>query len=184
MERLLDEAVEKRQAGPGDSPECRPEGEWPGQRLRRFGVWQNQASAWQMVDVDVPVPVVVVGAGPTGLSAAYHLGQDALLLEQNDRVGGVGGLGDVGAEPLAGAGILLEIGGQENLPTEPGEMREMSPELGGDLLNLRDQLASLLADDLALVGNVPAVPVLDLDPVGPTDRRHRRSSGNSRPDPD
>jgi len=33
-------------------------------------------------------PVVVVGAGPTGLSAAFHLGADALLLEQNDRVGG------------------------------------------------------------------------------------------------
>jgi UDP-galactopyranose mutase len=32
--------------------------------------------------------VVVVGAGPTGLSAAYHLGEDALLLEQNDSVGG------------------------------------------------------------------------------------------------
>src|SRR5207237_6851630 len=28
-------------------------------------------------------PVVVVGAGPTGLSAAYHLGRDALLLERN-----------------------------------------------------------------------------------------------------
>ncbi|HEV7279864.1 MAG TPA: FAD-dependent oxidoreductase [Pirellulaceae bacterium] len=33
-------------------------------------------------------PVVVVGAGPTGLSAAYHLGADALLLEANDTVGG------------------------------------------------------------------------------------------------
>jgi len=33
-------------------------------------------------------PVVVVGAGPTGLSAAFHLGPDALLLEQADRVGG------------------------------------------------------------------------------------------------
>ena len=33
-------------------------------------------------------PVVVVGAGPTGLSAAYHLGADSLLLEQADRVGG------------------------------------------------------------------------------------------------
>jgi UDP-galactopyranose mutase len=30
----------------------------------------------------------VIGAGPTGLSAAYHLGKDALLLEQNDTVGG------------------------------------------------------------------------------------------------
>jgi UDP-galactopyranose mutase len=33
-------------------------------------------------------PVVVVGAGPTGLSAAYHLGDEAVLLEQADRVGG------------------------------------------------------------------------------------------------
>jgi UDP-galactopyranose mutase len=31
---------------------------------------------------------IVIGAGPTGLSAAYHLGADALLLEQNNRVGG------------------------------------------------------------------------------------------------
>lgn len=33
-------------------------------------------------------PNVVIGAGPTGLSAAYHLGSSALLLERNDRVGG------------------------------------------------------------------------------------------------
>ncbi len=32
--------------------------------------------------------VAVVGAGPTGLSAAYHLGEDAVLIEQNSRVGG------------------------------------------------------------------------------------------------
>lgn len=31
---------------------------------------------------------VVIGAGPTGLSAAYHLGRDALLLERCDTVGG------------------------------------------------------------------------------------------------
>jgi UDP-galactopyranose mutase len=36
----------------------------------------------------VTAPVIVIGAGPTGLSAAYHLGEDALLLEQHDRVGG------------------------------------------------------------------------------------------------
>jgi UDP-galactopyranose mutase len=33
-------------------------------------------------------PVVIIGAGPTGLSAAYHLGRDALLLERQSRVGG------------------------------------------------------------------------------------------------
>lgn len=34
------------------------------------------------------LPTVVIGAGPTGLSAAYHLGENSVLLEQNDRVGG------------------------------------------------------------------------------------------------
>lgn len=33
-------------------------------------------------------PAVVVGAGPTGLSAAYHLGEDVLLIDQNSTVGG------------------------------------------------------------------------------------------------
>jgi UDP-galactopyranose mutase len=31
---------------------------------------------------------VIIGAGPTGLSAAYHLGQDSLLLDKNPEVGG------------------------------------------------------------------------------------------------
>jgi UDP-galactopyranose mutase len=31
---------------------------------------------------------VVIGAGPTGLSAAWHAGEDSLLLEQNSTVGG------------------------------------------------------------------------------------------------
>jgi UDP-galactopyranose mutase len=31
---------------------------------------------------------VIIGAGPTGLSAAYHLGHDAVLLDKNSMVGG------------------------------------------------------------------------------------------------
>ncbi len=34
------------------------------------------------------VSTAIIGAGPTGLSAAYHLGEGSLLLEQHDRVGG------------------------------------------------------------------------------------------------
>jgi protoporphyrinogen oxidase/glycosyltransferase involved in cell wall biosynthesis len=34
------------------------------------------------------VGTVIVGGGPTGLSAAYHLGADTLLLDRNDTVGG------------------------------------------------------------------------------------------------
>lgn len=37
---------------------------------------------------DVDPRVVIVGAGPTGLSAAYHLGTDCTLLEAGTRVGG------------------------------------------------------------------------------------------------
>jgi UDP-galactopyranose mutase len=33
-------------------------------------------------------PVVIIGAGPTGLSAALHIGKESLLLEKNDTVGG------------------------------------------------------------------------------------------------
>ncbi len=33
-------------------------------------------------------PTVIVGAGPTGLSAAYHAGADSILIEQNSRIGG------------------------------------------------------------------------------------------------
>jgi len=35
-----------------------------------------------------PGSVIIIGAGPTGLSATYHLGKDALLLERNNTVGG------------------------------------------------------------------------------------------------
>ena len=33
-------------------------------------------------------PVVIIGAGPTGLSAAYHLGRDSILIERGPTVGG------------------------------------------------------------------------------------------------
>ncbi|CDG84840.1 NAD(P)-binding protein [Janthinobacterium agaricidamnosum] len=36
----------------------------------------------------LPVQCAIIGAGPTGLSAAYHLGADTLLLEKNATVGG------------------------------------------------------------------------------------------------
>src|SRR5450755_1246530 len=34
------------------------------------------------------VHTAIIGAGPTGLGAAYHLGESSTLIEQNDRVGG------------------------------------------------------------------------------------------------
>ncbi|HST45190.1 MAG TPA: FAD-dependent oxidoreductase, partial [Luteimonas sp.] len=37
---------------------------------------------------DVAVECLVIGAGPTGLSAAYHIGEDSLLVDANEQVGG------------------------------------------------------------------------------------------------
>src|SRR5688572_18616155 len=34
-------------------------------------------------------PTVIVGSGPTGLSAAYHLDEDYLILEREDKIGGL-----------------------------------------------------------------------------------------------
>jgi len=37
----------------------------------------------------MPSPsTLIIGAGPTGLSAAYHIGQDSLLIEQHAQIGG------------------------------------------------------------------------------------------------
>lgn len=78
MSAQIEQAASRRAANPrSDGSEANwsahPSHPRPGLRLRSAG--------------GAP-PVVVVGGGPTGLSAAYHLGTDALLLEQNDRVGG------------------------------------------------------------------------------------------------
>lgn len=35
-----------------------------------------------------PVPCLIIGAGPTGLSAGYHYGEGAVILEKNDTPGG------------------------------------------------------------------------------------------------
>jgi UDP-galactopyranose mutase len=43
----------------------------------------------ELLNNHLPHPrTIVLGAGPTGLSAAYHLGADSLLLERNTAVGG------------------------------------------------------------------------------------------------
>ena len=50
---------------------------------------QNSASASGDLNIHSPQSrTIVLGAGPTGLSAAYHLGADSLLLERNAAVGG------------------------------------------------------------------------------------------------
>jgi UDP-galactopyranose mutase len=59
-----------------------------GQALASRRAALRARSARSVPSTSPEVPVLVAGAGPTGLSAAYHLGRDAMLIEQAPTVGG------------------------------------------------------------------------------------------------
>ncbi len=58
------------------------------------------------------VPCVIIGAGPTGLSAAYHLGAETLLLERNAAVGGW-------CRSISDAGFTFDHAGHIMFSTDP-----------------------------------------------------------------
>jgi len=55
---------------------------------------------------------IVAGAGPTGLSAAYHLGKDAVLIERNGRVGGW-------CRSIEAGGFIFDYAGHIMFSSEP-----------------------------------------------------------------
>jgi UDP-galactopyranose mutase len=79
------------------------------------------------------VPVVIIGAGPTGLSAAYHLGQDAILLEQADRVGGW-------CRSIEDNGFTFDMAGHIMFSNDP-YVHEMYQMLLGDNVHWQDREA-------------------------------------------
>lgn len=68
MNKLIDEAVASRKAKASGAKTTGPK--------------------WAGAGEEIETRVAVVGAGPTGLSATYHLGKDSLLIDQNETVGG------------------------------------------------------------------------------------------------
>jgi UDP-galactopyranose mutase len=78
-------------------------------------------------------PVVVIGAGPTGLSAAYHLGKDAVLLEQADRVGGW-------CRSIEDNGFTFDMAGHIMFSNDP-YVHEMYQMLLGDNVHWQDREA-------------------------------------------
>src|SRR5262249_3106149 len=94
MEQLLDQAVERRRAGAPRSPSARrPDDPFEGNATAthmREAAWVrgNAAHGWRPRRAASSAPAVVIGAGPTGLRAAYHLGAGAVLVEKEGRVGG------------------------------------------------------------------------------------------------
>src|SRR4051812_26049001 len=80
-------------------------------------------------------PVVVIGAGPTGLSAAYHLGRDAILLEQADRVGGW-------CRSIEDNGFTFDMAGHIMFSNDP-YVHEMYQLLLGDNVHWQDSEARI-----------------------------------------
>lgn len=78
-------------------------------------------------------PVVVIGAGPTGLSAAYHLGEDALLLEANATVGGW-------CRSIVDRGFTFDFAGHIMFSNDP-YVHEMYTLLLGDNVHWQDREA-------------------------------------------
>jgi UDP-galactopyranose mutase len=78
-------------------------------------------------------PVVVIGAGPTGLSAAYHLGQDAVLIEQADGVGGW-------CRSIEDNGFTFDMAGHIMFSNDP-YVHEMYRMLLGDNVHWQDREA-------------------------------------------
>ncbi len=97
-------------------------------RARAFAGW-DRSSARQ----EKSRPVVVVGAGPTGLSAAHHLGSDALLLEQNERVGGW-------CRSVVDRGFTFDFAGHIMFSNDP-YVHEMYEMLLGDNVHWQDREA-------------------------------------------
>ncbi|HPU31701.1 MAG TPA: FAD-dependent oxidoreductase [Phycisphaerae bacterium] len=78
-------------------------------------------------------PVVVIGAGPTGLSAAYHLGESAILLEKNDSIGGW-------CRSLVDRGFTFDFAGHIMFSNDP-YVHELYKKLLGDNVHWQDREA-------------------------------------------
>jgi len=83
---------------------------------------------------------IVVGAGPTGLSAAYHLGEDALLLEQNDQVGGW-------CRSIVDNGFTFDYAGHIMFSNEP-YVHQLYKLLLGDNVHWQDREAWIYSKDV------------------------------------
>ena len=76
---------------------------------------------------------VVVGAGPTGLSAAYHAGEDCILLERNSRVGGW-------CRSIEAGGFTFDYAGHIMFSAEP-YVHQLYQMLLGDNVHWQDREA-------------------------------------------
>ncbi len=83
-------------------------------------------------------PVLIIGAGPTGLSAAYHLGSDAQLIERNATVGGW-------CRSVYERGYTFDYAGHIMFSNDP-YVHRMYEQLLGDNVHWQDREAWIYTD--------------------------------------
>jgi UDP-galactopyranose mutase len=84
--------------------------------------------------------VVIIGAGPTGLSAAFHLGKESLLLEQHDTVGGW-------CRSIEDNGFIFDYAGHIMFSNDP-YVHMMYEKLLGDNVHWQDREAWIYSHDV------------------------------------
>src|SRR5688572_2384415 len=89
MRRLLADATRSHETAPATLPLLRfkPPQVMPAKAVEAADAVTEDAAVDTRREAG-EYPAIVIGAGPTGLSAAYHLGKGSLLLEQRSTVGG------------------------------------------------------------------------------------------------
>jgi UDP-galactopyranose mutase len=100
---------------------------------------------------------IVIGAGPTGLSASYHLGEDSILIEQNNRPGGW-------CRSIESNGFTFDYAGHIMFSNEP-YVHQLYNMLLGDNVHWQDREAWIYSKNVytrypfqgALYGLPPAV---------------------------
>ena len=103
-------------------------------------IGRMQSSTLEPKSFDRKAPVVVIGAGPTGLSAAYHLGSDAVLIEQNDGVGGW-------CRSLVDHGFTFDYAGHIMFSND-AYVHELYKMLLGDNMHWQDREAWIFSKDV------------------------------------
>jgi UDP-galactopyranose mutase len=83
---------------------------------------------------------VVLGAGPTGLSAAYHLGEGSVLLEQHSQVGGW-------CRSIEDQGFTFDYAGHIMFSNDP-YVHEMYKKLLGDNVHWQNREAWIYSNDV------------------------------------
>jgi UDP-galactopyranose mutase len=134
MQRLLAEAARTREAAPATLPLLRfkPPQVMPAKAVEAADAVTEDAA------VDTrrqggEYSAIVVGAGPTGLSAAYHLGKGSLLLEQRSTVGGW-------CRSLQDSGFTFDYAGHIMFSNDP-YVHELYRKLLGDNVHWQDREA-------------------------------------------